>query len=113
MRKIFLAAAAALLLAGCTPGDLMDARASLKDMASAAKSYVNDQVQIRKEYRSGIHATVRSEYAALMFAADSANRQGDMEAAIEHWAAARALYAEHMPKLKDMKKRFAEFFDND
>lgn len=101
------------LLPACTLGDLADARATLKGAGAAAKSYVSEQIETRKEYRAGIRATIRAEYAASMFAADTASRAGDMETAQKHWAAARALYNEHIPQLKDLKAKVADFFDDD
>ena len=113
MRKLFCALGLALLLGACTPGDLADARSTLKDVGAAGKSYVNEQIETRKEYRAGIRATIRAEYGALMFAAENAARVGDLESAKQHWAAARSLYAEQMPLIKDLKAKAGDFFGDD
>ncbi len=102
-----------LLLGACTLGDLADARATLKSAGAAAKSYVNEQIETRKELRAGIQATIRAEFEAQMGAARDAERNGKLVKAIEHWAGARALYEEHMPLLKDLKAKVADFFDDD
>ena len=110
--KLIAALAAVFLLAACTPSDLADARATLKGAGAAAKAYVGDQIETRREYRAGIRDADRAQYDALMGAARDAERNGDLETAIENWAAARALYTEHMPRLDDMKARVGEFFDD-
>lgn len=103
----------AVLLTGCTLGDLADARTTLKNVGTAGKSYVNDQIETRKEYRTGIRATIRAEYEALMGAARDAERNGNMKVARENWTAARTLYTENMPQLKKIKDKIGDFFHDD
>lgn len=112
-KSVLYAVALVSSLGACTTGDLLDARATLKDASAAAKSYISTKIETRKEFRSGILAADRAKYDALMGAARDAERAGNLEGAFDYWDAARTHYVEHMPHLEDMKKRIGDFLRDD
>lgn len=111
--KIIGALLGAFLLAGCTLGDLADARSTLKAAGTAGKEYFREHIVTRREYRLGIKNAIRAEYNFHMIAAELAARGGKTGEAKAHWKAARKLYAENMPLLKDLKTRIGDFLGDD